>query len=269
MYKNLICSFCFLFFFSCSSGKKEHTIRIAATGVPHAEMLQHIKPDLAKQGIDLEIVVISDYNVPNRALADGSVEANFFQHTPFLQEQIAEFNYPLVVLTPVHIEPMGIYSKKIDNLNELKNGAIISLPNDPTNEARALLLLQQQHLIALKDPTNLKATVGDIAYNPHNFTFHEVDAALLPRTLEDVDVAVINTNFAMQAGLSPLKDALALEGEKSPFVNVIVIRKDELSNPDIEALKCTITTDDMRAWIMEKYKGAIIPEFSHAQDCKR
>ncbi len=269
MYKKAISFLSVFFLVGCSSGKKPHTIRIAATTTPHAEILEHIKPDLAKQGIDLEVVVISDYNVPNRALADGSVEANFFQHTPFLQAQIAEFHYPLAILTPVHIEPMGVYSKKIDNLKELREGAVISIPNDPTNEARALLLLQEQHLIVLKDPTNLKATIGDIVSNPHEFEFHEVDAALLPRTLEDVDVAVINTNFAMQAGLSPLKDALALEGERSPFVNVIVVRDNELKDPDLQALKCIVTTDQMRAWIIEKYRGSIIPEFSHAENCKR
>ncbi len=245
---------------SCSSSK-ENVLRVSATSVPHAEMLQHVKPALARQGIDLEIIIIDDYNVPNRALVDGDTDANFFQHTPFLEDQIAQFNYPISILTPIHIEPMGIYSDKIGNLSELEDNSIIAIPSDPSNEARALILLDRQGLIKLSDLSNLRATVADISSNPHNFQFHEVDAALLPRTLEDVDIAVINTNFAIQANLSPLKDALALEDKNSPYVNVIVVRTEDLNTPRLLALKHAMTTQEMRAWILKKYQGAIIPVF--------
>src|SRR3990167_4323184 len=244
---------------SCSSNK--NGFKVAATPVPHAQMLEFVKPELKAQGIDLIIVVTEDYNMPNRALANGEVEANFFQHIPFMEEQIKQFHYQIESIAKIELEPMGIYSKKIHSLSELKDHATIAIPNDPTNEARALLLLQSQGIIELEDSQNLQSTVLNITDNPKHIKFIEVDAAMLPRSLEDVDAAAINTNYALEAKLSPLKDALALEGKDSPYANVIAIRIGDEHRPEIEALKTAMTSEKMREFILNKYKGAVIPAF--------
>jgi D-methionine transport system substrate-binding protein len=244
---------------SCSSPK--NTLKIAATPVPQAQMLEYIAPDLKAQGIDLEIIVTNDYNIPNRALANREVDANFFQHIPFMEEQIKQFHYAIETLAKIEIEPMGIYSKKIRSLSELKENGVIAVPNDPTNEARALLLLQEQGIIKLDDPHNLQATVLNIVENPKHLKLIEVDAAMLPRTLSDVDAAAINTNYALEAHLNPLKDAIVLENKNSPYVNIITIRIGEQARPDIQALKAAMTSDKMRQFILEKYNGAVIPAF--------
>lgn len=244
---------------SCSSPK--NGFKVAATPVPHAQMLEFVKPDLKAKGIDLIIVVTDDYNMPNRALANREVEANFFQHIPFMEEQIKQFHYSIESIAKVELEPMGIYSKKIHSLSELKDNATIALPNDPTNEARALSLLQGQGIIQLDDSNNLQATVLNITDNPKSIKFIEVDAAMLPRTLEDVDAAAINTNYALEAKLSPLKDALVLESKDSPYANVIAIRIGDENRPEIETLKAAMTSEKMREFILNKYKGAVIPAF--------
>lgn len=244
---------------SCS--KHEKTLTVAATSIPHSEMLNFIKPDLENQGIELDILVVDDYNIPNRALADGEVDANFFQHKPYLESQIELFEYPITTLAGIHIEPMGIYSKKIKDIKELPEKAIISLPNDPTNEARALALLHHSGVITLDSLNNYQATVLNITDNPKNITFVEMEAAMLPRTLQDVDASIINANFALQADLKPLVDALVLEDNTSSFVNVIAIRIGDENRPELIALKKAMTSEKMRAHILEKYKGAIIPAF--------
>jgi D-methionine transport system substrate-binding protein len=243
----------------CSQDKKG--FRVAATPVPHAELLEFIKPDLKAQGIDLVIVVTDDYNIPNRALADREIDANFFQHIPFLEEQIRQFHYPIMNAAAIEIEPMGIYSKKITSLSDLKNGAKIAIPNDPSNEARALLLLQTQGLIQLDNPSNTQATILNIIQNPKKLTFLEIDAAMIPRSLPDVDAAVINTNYALSAHLDPEKDSLALENKYSSYVNIIAIRKGDETRPEILALITAMTSEKMREYILEKYKGAILPAF--------
>jgi D-methionine transport system substrate-binding protein len=244
---------------SCSSSK--NGFKVAATAVPHAELLEVIKPDLKAEGIDLIIIVTDDYNMPNRALAHHEIEANFFQHTPFMEEQIKQFGYQLEKLCSVELEPMGIYSKKITSLAELKNRATIALPNDPTNESRALNLLQDQGLIQLDRAHNLQATILNIKNNPKELKFIEVDAAMLARTLDDVDLSIINTNYALQAGLSPLKEALVLEKPDSPYANIIAIRAGEQNKKQIEALKAAMNSEKMREFILKKYQGAIIPSF--------
>lgn len=249
----------FLLLFSCS--KQEKAFKVAATAVPHAEMLEQIQKDLADAGYPMKIVIIEDYQIPNRALADKEVDANFFQHIPFVMAQVKEFHYPIKTLAKIHIEPMGLYSKKVTRLDQLKEKAIIAIPNDPSNEARALSLLSQHHLITVDIPNNLHATILNIADNPKKIKFEEIDAAMLPRTLEDVDAAVIPTNFALQAGLSPLKDAIIREDSSSPYVNIIAVREGEENRPDLQALKRAMTSDKMRAFILEKYKGAIVPAF--------
>lgn len=244
---------------SCS--KSKNRFKVVATPVPHAQMLEFIKPDLKELGINLEIVVTDDYNMPNRALADKEASANFFQHLPFMEEQIKQFHYPITSLAKIELEPMGIYSKKLTSLGELKDGATIAIPNDPTNEARALLLLQSQGIIKLDNSNNLQSTVLNITYNPKHIKFIEVDAAMLARTLQDVDAAAINTNYALEAKLSPEKDALVIEGKNSPYANIIAIRKGDENNPDIKALKEAMTSEKMREFILKKYKGAVIPAF--------
>lgn len=254
-----LCVFAVLLLAGCSDSGKG--LKVAASAVPHAQMLEFVKPDLKEQGIDLIVIVTDDYNMPNRALANGDVDANFFQHIPFLDAQIKEFHYPIESLAAIEIEPMGLYSKRIHALSELKEGAALTIPNDPSNEARALLLLQAHGIIQLKDPNNLHATVSDIISNPKHIKFIEVDAGMLARTLDDVDAAAITTNYALQAGLSPLKDALVLESKDSPYANIIAIRIGDENHPDIQALKAAMTSDKMREFILTTYKGAILPAF--------
>ncbi|MEI8366276.1 MAG: MetQ/NlpA family ABC transporter substrate-binding protein [Parachlamydiaceae bacterium] len=236
-------------------------LKVAASSVPHAQLLEFIKPDLKAQGIDLVIIVSDDYNMPNRALASGEIDANFFQHLPFLDEQIKQFHYSIESIGAIELEPMAIYSKKIKSLADLKEKSVLAVPNDPTNEARALLLFQDQGLVELDDSHNLQATVRNIKKNPKHLKFIEVDAAMLPRTLEDVDAAAINTNYALGVNLSPSKDALVIEGADSPYANILVVRIGDEKRPDIAALKKALTSEKMREFILEKYKGAILPVF--------
>ncbi len=253
----------YLLFLTCCS-KKHEGLRIAASAVPHAEMLEFVKPDLELKGIHLDIVVMDDYNIPNRALTHQEVDANFFQHAPFLNAQIEQFHYPIEGIAAIEIEPMGLYSKKINRLADLKDGSIIAIPNDPTNEARALLLLKQQGWIELNNPANLQATSINIVANPKKIIFLELDAAMLPRTLEDADIAVLNTNYALAAGFAPLTDALALEDKHSTYANILVIRKGDAHRADIQALKEALTSEKMENFILSRYQGAVLPAFEAA-----
>jgi D-methionine transport system substrate-binding protein len=256
-----LCSLLSLLFCLGCSQNKENSLKVAASSVPHAEILESTREELKNQGINLDVVEVDDYNIPNRALAHGEVDANFFQHTPFLEEQIKQFSYPIENIAAIEIEPMGIYSHKVDALSKLPEGAKIALPNDPSNEARALLLLQHEGLIELDRQNNLHATILNIKKNPKRLTFLEVDAAMLPRTLEDVDAAVINTNYALAAGLNPLRDALALENEHSPYANILVVRKGDETRPEIQALKKALTSEKTKRFILDHYQGAVLPAF--------
>ncbi|MBR2774246.1 MAG: MetQ/NlpA family ABC transporter substrate-binding protein [Selenomonadaceae bacterium] len=239
----------------------EVTLKIGATPVPHAELLEEIKPDLKAQGITLEIVEFNDYVQPNIALNDKELDANFFQHEPYLNDFVKEHkDVKLKNAGGVHIEPMGIYSKKIKDLKELADGATVSIPNDPTNGGRSLLLLQKAELLKLKDGVNETATVQDIVDNPKNLVIQEVEAAQLPRTLEDVDISIINTNFAMNADLNPMRDALFIEDKTSPYVNIIAVREDE-NRDEIKTLVKSLQSDKIKKFIEDKYKGAIVPAF--------
>ena len=240
----------------------EVTLKIGATPVPHAELLEEIKPDLKEQGINLEIVEFNDYVQPNIALNDKELDANFFQHEPYLNDFIKEHkDVKLKNAGGIHIEPMGIYSKKIKDLRELPEGATVSIPNDPTNGGRALLLLQKAGLLKLKDGVNEMATVQDIVDNPKNLKIQEVEAAQLPRTLEDVDISIINTNFAMNADLNPVNDALFIEDKTSPYVNIIAVRDGDENRDDIKKLLAALKSDKIKKFIEDKYKGAIVPAF--------
>lgn len=247
---------------SSSSGSGEKTVlKVGATPVPHEEILEQVKDDLAKEGIDLQITEFNDYVQPNMALNDKELDANFFQHEPYLENFNAEHGMELVNAGGIHIEPMGLYSHKIKNLDEIKDGAQIAIPNDPTNGGRALLLLQQANLIKLKDGIGVKATVQDIVDNPKNIKIQEIEAAQLPRSLDDVDAAVINTNFAVQADLVPTKDALVIEDSSSPYVNIIAVRKGDENRPEIKKLVAALQSEKIKNFIEEKYKGAIVPAF--------
>lgn len=247
---------------SSSSSSQGKVLKVGATAVPHAEILEVVKPLLAKEGIDLQIVEFSDYVQPNLALNDKELDANFFQHAPYLENFMSEHSdVKLANAGGIHIEPMGIYSKKIKSLNELKDGASIALPNDPTNGGRSLLLLEKAGLLKLKDGVGVKATVQDITENPKHLQFKEVEAAQVPRTLDDVDAAVINTNFAMQVNLVPTKDALLMEDSTSPYVNIVAVRAGDESRPEIQALMKALKSDEVKQFINDKYKGAVVPAF--------
>lgn len=249
-----------LFSLSSCKSQSESKLKVAATSVPHAEILEQIKPELAKEHIYLDIIVVEDYNTPNRALNEGEVDANFFQHRPFLDLQIKEFGYPLVSLAAIHIEPMGLYSKKFKNLKDLKSHASIAIPSDPTNQARALCLLQSQKILIL-DRCDAETSLLNVSGNPLELQLIEMDSPLLARALDDVDLAAITTNFALQAGLSPQKDALGIETSDSLFANILVIREREDKRPDLQLLKKALTSEKIRSFILQKYQGAVVPAF--------
>lgn len=236
-------------------------LKVGATAVPHAEILNVVKPLLAKEGIDLQIVEMTDYVKPNIAVAEKELDANFFQHIPYLNKFSTERNLPLTYTAAVHIEPMGIYSKKIKNLTELATGAKVAIPNDPTNGGRALALLAKAGIITLKDDVGVNATVNDIVTNAKNIQISELEAPQLPRILEDVAIAVINTNYALEAKLVPTKDALFIEQKDSPYVNILTIRKGDETRPEIQKLTKALTSEDVRKFINEKYQGAVVPAF--------
>lgn len=264
-----------LAFVGCGDGKKDgestaqgHNVgqdskvvlKVGATPVPHAEILEFIKPDLEKEGIDLQIVQFTDYVTPNSALNDGSLDANFHQHKPFLDSLINDRGYALTPIANIHVEPIGLYSSKFKNIDELPNGAVIAIPNDPSNGGRALLLLEAEKLIKLADSTNLQATELDIVENPKELKIKPVEAALLPRTLGDVDAAVINGNYALQAGLNSA-DALILEGAQSPYANILVVQSSKVDDENLQKLKNVLQSQKVKDFIQEKYKGEIVPAF--------
>lgn len=245
-----------------SSGGAKVTLKVGASPVPHAEILEQIKPVLAKQNIELKIVEFSDYVQPNLALNDKELDANFFQHEPYLLNFISEHkNLKLKNAGGVHVEPMGVYSKKLKKLDELKDGDTVAIPNDPTNGGRALLLLDKADIIDLKDGLGVKATVQDIKENKKHLQFKEIEAAQLPRSLDDVTIAVINTNFAMQASLNPTKDSLFIEDKTSPYSNIVAVREGDEKRPEIQALLKALQSKEVKEFIEKKYGGAIVPAF--------
>lgn len=249
---------------SSTGSSNKVTITVGASPVPHGEILEQAKPLLEKEGIDLKIIEFTDYVKPNLALNDKELDANFFQHVPYMDKFASEHKMDLVSAGKVHIEPMGIYSKTITDKNldsVLPNGSKIAIPNDPSNSGRALLLLEKTGLIKLKDPNNIYATKTDIVSNPKNLEFVELEATQLPRSLDDVALAVINTNFALEAGLNPVKDALFLEDKDSPYANIITVRKGDESRPEIQKLMKALQSEEIKKFIDDKYKGAILPAF--------
>lgn len=236
-------------------------LSVAATPVPHAEILEFVEPMMAERGVDLDVQVFTDYVQPNTQVDQQRLDANFFQHKPYLDEFNADRGTELVAVAGVHIEPFGAYSDRIDSLDDLQDGDTIAIPNDPTNGGRALLLLHELGVITLEDGDSIAATEADIAENPKNLQFEALEAAMLPRVLNQVDVAMINTNYALEAGLNPQEDALAIEGSESPYVNYLVARPDNADSQAIQALKEVLLSDDVRTFIEEEYDGAVVPAF--------
>lgn len=241
------------------------TLKVAASPTPHAEILNFAKDILAEQGITLEVVEFSDYVQPNLVTESGEVDANYFQHTPYLESFNEENGTHLVSVGAIHYEPFGIYPGKSSDLANIADGATIAVPNDTTNEARALQLLAAQGLITVRDGAGLTATVNDITENPHNLQIEEIEAAQLPRTVQDVDFAVINGNYAMEAGFSVGKDALATEDASSEaaqtYANVLVVKEGNENNPAIQALLKALQSDEVKNYIDQTYDGAVVAIF--------
>ena len=255
--KKLIAAFAAVAAFSAHA----ETLTVAATPVPHAEILEFVKPALAKEGVDLKVKVFTDYIQPNVQVAEKRLDANFFQHQPYLDEFNKAKGTNLVAVTGVHLEPLGAYSNKIKDLKDLPSGANVVIPNDATNGGRALLLLAKAGVITLKDPNNILSTVKDIAQNPKDLKIRELEAATIPRVLTQVDLALINTNYALEAKLDPSKDALVIEGSDSPYVNILVARPDDKDSEAMKKLIAALHSPEVKAFILEKYKGAVLPAF--------
>ncbi|MGL4393363.1 MAG: MetQ/NlpA family ABC transporter substrate-binding protein [Fusobacteriaceae bacterium] len=247
-----------LFLFSVFSFGANKVLKVAATPVPAAEILNLVKDDLKKQGIDLKIIELTDYVTPNILLADKQIDANFFQHVPYLESFAKEKNLKLTYLPPIYIVPMGLYSLKVKKLEDFKSGATIAIPNDPTNAGRALILLHNNGIVKLKDPKNLGSTERDIIENPKKLKIKLMEAAQLPRILQDVDGAVINGNYALEAKLNPLKDALIIEGKDSPYSNVVAIRVGDEKRDEILKLNDALRSEKIRKYLLEKYKGGVV-----------
>ncbi|NWA03993.1 MetQ/NlpA family ABC transporter substrate-binding protein [Pseudomonas gingeri] len=256
--KKLLAAFAAVAAFSAHAAE---TLTVAATPVPHAEILEFIKPTLAKEGVDLKVKVFTDYVQPNVQVAEKRLDANFFQHQPYLDEFNKAKGTHLISLAPVHVEPLGAYSSKYKKLADLPGGANVVIPNDATNGGRALLLLQKAGLIKLKEPTNILSTPKDIVENSKDLKIRELEAATLPRVLTQVDLALINTNYALEAKLDPSKDALFIEGSDSPYVNILVGREDDKDSDAMKKLVAALHSPEVKAFILEKYKGAIVPAF--------
>lgn len=239
----------------------KNVLKIAASPVPHAEILKVAKPILAKEGIDLQIIEFTDYVKPNLATADKEVDANFFQHKPYLEKFSSDRGLKLVSIGSIHIEPMGVYSRKIKKLDELQAGAKVGIPNDPSNGGRALLILEKAGLIKLKSGAGINAMPRDIVENSKNLTIIEIEAAQLPRSLDDLTIAVINTNYALEAKLNPTKDALYIEAKDSPYANIVVVRAGDEKRPEIQKLIAALQSPEVKKFIEEKYKGEILPSF--------
>lgn len=239
-------------------GKKASTIqkgvlRVGATPEPHAEILNLVKDDLKAEGIELTVIEFTDYVTPNDAVDSGDIDANYFQHLPYMDSFNKEKGYKLVNAGGIHVEPIVLYSHKVSKLDELKDGSEIAIPNDPTNEGRALLLLQSAGLITLKAEAGITATPIDITSNAKNLKFVEIEAASLPRVIDDVDAAVINGNYAIPAGLSAEKEGLFVEGADSPYVNIVAVNAGNEDAPEVKALIKALQSDKVKNWIKERY----------------
>ena len=242
--------------------KKESVLTVGATPEPHAAILNLIADDLKKEGITLKVTEFTDYVTPNDAVESGQIDANFFQHVPYMESFNKEKGYHLVSVAGIHVEPLAVYSKKFKAIAAIPAGATIAIPNDPTNEGRALLLLQSGGLIKIDEKAGLTATPQNVTENAKKFKFKEIEAASLPRVLDDVDAAVINGNYALPAGLAAKKDGLLVEGADSPYVNIITVKAGNENDPRILALVKAVKSQKVKDWIQTKYpNGDVVAVF--------
>ena len=239
----------------------KNTIKVGVTSGPHAQIMEQVKKVAARDGLKIQVMEFGDYVQPNAALAAGELDANSYQHRPYLDAQVKDRGYKISWAADTVNFPIGIYSKKLKKLDDLKEGARFGVPNDPTNGGRVLLLLQSLGLIKLKDNAGLKATTLDVVSNPKKLRFVELDAAQLPRSLDDLDASAINTNFAISAGLNPKTDSIALESSKNPYVNILVIRDIDKDKPWVQKLVKAYQSKDTRDFIETQFKGSVIPAF--------
>ena len=244
-----------------ASGDDGKTLTVAATAVPHAEILESVKPLLAKQGVELKVRVFNDYVQPNLQVDQKQIDVNYFQTKPYLDEFNKARGTKLAAYAGIHIEPLGAYSRKWKTIAALPDGATVAIPNEPSNGGRALLLLQKAGLIQLKNPTDPLATLRDIVANPKKLQFKELEPATLPRVLDQLDLALINTNYALDAKLNPVKDALAIEDANSPYVNFVVGREGGDQDPRVVKLIAALRSPETRSFIESRYKGAVLPAF--------
>jgi len=240
---------------------QDKPLKIGVTAGPHAQIFEQVKKVAEKDGLKIQIVEFSDYVQPNAALAAGDLDANSYQHKPYLDAQVKDRGYKIVSVGNTVTFPIGIYSKKVKDLKDLKEGARVGIPNDPTNGGRVLLVFQDKGLIKLKPEAGLKATPLDIIENPKKIKFVEVDAAQLPRTLDDLDASAINTNYALSAGLNPGKDAISQENAKSPYVNLLAVREQDKDKPWVAKLVKAYHSDEIRKFIQSEFKGSVIAGF--------
>lgn len=236
-------------------------LKVGASPVPHAELLNLIKEDLKTEGIDLQIIEFTDYVKPNLSLNDGEIDANFFQHVPYQDNFNKEHGTEIVSVGTVHVEPLGLYSKKVKSVDELADGAQIAIPSDAVNGGRSLILLAQSGLIKLSADAGLEATEKDIVENPKNFKFVAVEAAQLPRVLEDVDAAIINGNYALEADINPATDSILLEGKDSPYANIISVKKGNEADERVAKLLKALQSEKVKTFIETQYKGGVVPAF--------
>ncbi|MFZ4288919.1 MetQ/NlpA family ABC transporter substrate-binding protein [Variovorax sp. HJSM1_2] len=248
-------------FAGAAFAQDKSSIKVGVTAGPHAQIMEQVKKVAEKDGLKIQIVEFSDYIQPNAALASGDLDANSYQHKPFLDLQVKDRGYKLVAVGDTVLYPIGIYSKKIKDLKDLKDGSKFGIPNDPTNGGRVLLLLQSLGLIKVRAEAGLKATPLDVTENPKKIKFVELEAAQLPRSLDDLEVSAINTNFAMSAGLDPLKDAIAQESAKSPYVNILVVREQDKSQPWVAKFVKAYHSDAVRSFIKTEFKGSVLTGF--------
>jgi D-methionine transport system substrate-binding protein len=240
---------------------QDKPLKIGVTAGPHAQIFEQVKKVAERDGLKIQIVEFSDYIQPNAALAAGDLDLNSYQHKPFLDQQVKDRGYRIVPVGLTVNFPIGIYSKKVKSLNDLKEGSKVGIPNDPTNGGRVLLVLQEKGLIKLKPDAGLKATPLDVTDNPKKIRFVELDAAQLPRSLDDLDASAINTNYALQAGLNPAKDAIAQESAKSPYVNLLAVREQDKDKPWVAKLVKAYHSEEIRKYVQAEFKGAVLASF--------
>lgn len=235
------------------------TIRVGVTAGPHAEVLDAVKKEAAQRGLDIKVVEFTDYVFPNQALANKDLEANSFQHEPYLKNQISKTGWKLTKVAYTTVSPMGFYSKKYKSVADVPVGATVAIPNDPTNGARSLQILAVNGVIKLRDPTSVTAGIIDISENPKKLKFIELDAAQLSRSLADVDAAAVNNNYAVQAGLDPVRDSLIKEPLESPWVNIIAVREEDKDKPWVAKLVDAYRSEPVKQFILTRFKGAYLP----------